>query len=218
MSLRSLANAAAARRPDVGMLNEVPHGLGEIAAAANTPPEKSLGDSPAATSVDTALNLLIGYIPTEIVTLYLAVMGVLQPADVSTNQTATTDATRSALSAVDSYQPEWLAFFFFLVATPLAFWAIYIGKLRAAGKPVARKTLPLWEPTAALIAFLAWAFAIPNSPFRSFEDWYSPAIAAIIALIISAVLGLAAPIFQRPLGSTTVARIDDQQPRPPVAH
>ncbi|MGB9110661.1 MAG: hypothetical protein WCC39_18390 [Telluria sp.] len=43
----------------------------------------------------------------------------------------------------------------------------------------------------------AWAFALPLSPFAQF-DWYSSAIASIAGLVVSTLLGLMAPLFQRP--------------------
>ena len=53
----------------------------------------------------------------------------------------------------------------------------------------------------ALLAFCAWTFALPNTPFRDFEHWYSPALASIAVLLASSVLGLLAPLFQRPLAT-----------------
>jgi hypothetical protein len=48
---------------------------------------------------------------------------------------------------------------------------------------------------------MAWAFALPNSPFRDFAQfgWYSQALAGVMVLVVSTTLGLIAPIVQRPL-------------------
>jgi hypothetical protein len=50
---------------------------------------------------------------------------------------------------------------------------------------------------AATAAFTAWASALPESPFVG--AGVTPAIGGIFVLVTSTLLGLAAPIFQRPL-------------------
>ena len=78
MSINALANAAAARRSDISPVDTVPKGLAEIARAAATPPtaegipSPSAGPGETAAQIDTAFNVLFGYIPTEILTLYVA--------------------------------------------------------------------------------------------------------------------------------------------------
>src|SRR2546426_6403773 len=112
MSINSLANAAAARRPDFFPLGRVPEGLQEIAKAAATSPAagpqapsvaESRGTS---TQIDTALHVLFGYIPTEVLTLYIAVLAAVQQANKVTSA-------------------DWIAFWSFLVATPIVVWLVY---------------------------------------------------------------------------------------------
>ena len=187
MSINSLANSAAARRPDVGQPDAVPTDAAEIAAAAAVSPDKAPATQQKANTVSTTFNVLFGYIPTEVVTLYVAVSAGLQPA----NQAEA--AARQAL---------WIAFGCFLAATPLAVWVVYATKLKGAKKPLpaAYSTWPVWEMIAAMLAFSAWAFALPNSPFRE-APWYSPALASIVVLLAATALGAVAPLFQRPLGT-----------------
>lgn len=185
MSINSIANAAAARRPDTVPLGQAPSNLDEIARAAATPPTtEPTAQAPAPQgNIETALNVLFGYIPIEIITLYVAVL-----AAIDTEGTVT--------------RAEWYAFFVFLGATPVVVWLVYGAKLKNAGLPLplGLRTLPMWEMLAATVAYLAWAFALPESPFRKFEDrWYSHALAGVVVLIASALLGLLAPFFQRPL-------------------
>jgi hypothetical protein len=78
MSINALANAAAARRPDFFPRGKAPAGLREIAEAARTPamaepqaPDRAEPRSSSA-QIDTALHVLFGYIPTEVLTLYVA--------------------------------------------------------------------------------------------------------------------------------------------------
>jgi hypothetical protein len=134
-------------------------------------------------AVTSAINLIVTYIPTEVVTLYVAVVATLQGDD--------RHVTR----------PEWIAFFCFVAATPLFVWLLYAAKVRSAGKPLpaSPRTWPLWEMVAATVAYAAWVFALPKSPFRSFPDWYSPALAGVLVLIVTTLLGLLATIVPRTL-------------------
>jgi hypothetical protein len=154
--------------------------------------------------------VLFGYIPTEVVTLYVAVAAALQPPSPADGVAAAVAA--SAVAA--SQRSLWIAFWCFFVATPLVVWVVYASKLTAAKKPLPSTydAWPVWEMLAALIAFCAWAFALPNTPFREFP-WYSPALASIAVLLGSTVLGLLAPLFQRPLGTGTAGEGANVSPR-----
>ena len=188
MSINSMANAAAARRPDTAPIGQVPTTLDEIAKAATTPPSETASTAAAAgtadtqqSSVDTALNVLFGYIPTEVITLYVAVLAAVQ-------------------QSKERSSTEWTTFCIFVVATPVVVWLVYGAKLLHAkkGLPVSFGSIPLWEMFAATAAFAAWAFALPHSPFTSFT-WYSSGLSGVAVLVVSTLLGLLAPFFQRPL-------------------
>jgi len=152
MSINTMANAAAARRPDIVPLNMVPSGLDEIAHASFATPTGTpapAADAPTGSGpIDTAFNVLFGYIPAEVLTLYVAVL--------------------AAISQRDKTTPAmWTAFWCFLIATPIVVWLVYGAKLMAAKKPlpVGYGSWPIWEMFAATVAYSAWAFALPNSPF-----------------------------------------------------
>lgn len=97
---------------------------------------------------------------------------------------------------------EWSAFWVFLVATPIIVWLVFAAKLKALDKPLPLRVSawPAWEMAAATIAYAAWAFALPHSPFTQYE-WYSSPLSGLAVLITGAVLGLLAPFFQRPLAT-----------------
>ena len=188
MSINSLANQAAARRPDMVPLNRVPKGLDEIAVAAGTAPRVSAPRAAAAepagpttATVDTALNVLFGYIPTEVITLYVAVLATIQTGDTVTSA-------------------HWIAFWSFMVATPVVVWLVYGAKIKALEKPLPLRfgAWPLWEMFAATFAFSAWTLALPKSPFAEYP-WYSSALSGVAVLVASTVLGLLAPFFQHEL-------------------
>ena len=190
MSINALANAAAARRPDFFPLEKAPVGLREIADAARTPPmsEPQAPDraEPRSNSaqIDTALHVLFGYIPTEVLTLYVAVLAAIQQPNKVTSA-------------------DWIAFWSFLVATPIVVWLVYSAKVKTANKrlPFAFGAWPLWEMLAATVAYCAWAFALPNSPFAEYS-WYSSALSAVAVLVASTGLGLLGPFFQNTLKTT----------------
>jgi hypothetical protein len=181
MSISSMTNVAYVRRADVNVpqvapANTTPQTLGQVELAS----EGTAGSQSAAT---TALKVIVTYIPTEVLTLYVAVLAAIQ------------DPNRK------SYNSLWAAFYFFLIATPLIVWLVYAAKVRAADKPLplAPRTWPLWEMFAATVAYAAWGFALPETPFKYYGNWYSAALAGVIVLIISTLLGLLAPLFKRPL-------------------
>jgi len=188
MSINAMANAAAARRPDMVPLGGVPTTLDEIATAATTrptttPPQVPPGKPPAAApaTVDTAFNVLFGYIPTEVLTLYVAVLAVVQQEG---------KVTRT----------DWVAFWIFLFATPVIVWLVYAAKLKTVQKtlPLNFSAWPVWEMFVATAAYTAWAFALPQSPFTEY-GWYSSALSGLAVLVVSTLLGLLAPFFQKPL-------------------
>ncbi len=193
MSINTMANSAAARRPDMVPLGVVPNGLEEIARASRTtptsvapsaetgqPPVTPAGQSPG--QMDTAMHVLFGYIPTEVLTLYVAVLAAINQPDRVTNA-------------------EWYTFWVFLAATPVVVWLVYGAKIKAAQKrlPLAPGTWPVWEMFAATLAYCAWALALPNTPFNGYS-WYSSALSGVVVLVTSTLLGLLAPFFQQELG------------------
>lgn len=208
MSINGMTNAAAARRIDIGIPNAVPKGLSGIAKAAATSPAAApaaasgpvvpaSGPAAGVTPVDTTLNVLFGYIPTEVVALYVAVVAAVSPFQ-------------------EDPVPGRIVFACFVVATPIVVWLVYGAKVLAAGKPapVGYEQWPVWEMTAALLAFVAWSFGLPGSPFQAFEGWYSPALAGVVVLVTSTVLGLLAPYFQRPIQGD--ASSDPAEPAAPA--
>lgn len=221
MSINALTNAAAARRPDFAPFGLVPQGISGIAAAAAripvpeamsfpkqpipapdslqaesmpVPEEVPLPQQPtsgslqlqSANAINTAMHLLFGYIPTEIIGLYVAILAAMEP----------------PLGEVNPAQAT--VFWIFLIATPVVVWITYAAKIKAANKPLPFRLAawPIWEMFAGTVAYFAWAAALPTNPFQIAKvAWYSSAVAGIFELVASTILGLAAPFFQRKLGT-----------------
>jgi hypothetical protein len=177
MSISAATNVAIQRRADSPAANvETLPGL----EAAAMPPHES------GNAVTFALTAIATYIPSEILTLYVAVLAALQ---------------MDAGSTPARGDSAWIALWIFFIATPVVVWVLYATKVRAAGKPLplAAAEWPMWEMSSAAIAYLAWSFAMPGTPF-ALQQWYSAPLAGIVVLVVSAALGLVAPLFtQRPL-------------------
>ncbi len=182
MSINSMANAAVARRPDYPPSEHPPVTVAERASAASKDPTPE-------NSVSTTLKTLTTYVPTETLTLYVALIAAIQPAQDIKNPISL-----------------WVAFWVFFIFTPLAIWITYATKIAGDGKklPILPRYWPKWEMLAGTIAYTAWTFGLPDSPFSGFT-WYSSAVAGFIVLIASTFLGMIAGLFQRPLQATDKA-------------
>jgi RsiW-degrading membrane proteinase PrsW (M82 family) len=195
MSINSLTNAALARRTDVFPINRVPSGVGEIAHAASSIPRVPNPSAPvlegqaattpeSADSTQTALHMLVDYIPTEVITIYVAAI------------------TAATSQPSQSTNISWTFFWIALFMTPATVLFIFAAKLRNMGLSIPQafnpKKWPLWEMIAASISFSAWAFGLPKSPFASLS-WYNAGVASLSLLLVSTLLGLIAPIFQQPI-------------------
>jgi hypothetical protein len=154
-----------------------PSSQGEVAQAAGEKPETQ-------SAITSALKNIMTYIPGEIVTTYVAVVAVLPPV---------TDGASTGASIT-----PWVVFFVFLALTPIVSWLIYAAKAINAGDPPPWSIAkwPKWEMTAATVAYVIWAAALPDNPFNGFA-WYSAGVSGIILLVCSMMLGLIAPIFTR---------------------
>jgi hypothetical protein len=191
VSLSGLAASAVDRRTDVmesvGMreMNAIRMSvrprvtMGDTALQYEAPAGATAGAKVSA-AVSDAAKLLSEYIPGEILTLYVAILAfVSQPSS-------------GALAR------NWMVFWVFLVATPVVLWLLYAAEVKAKGKglPWSPVVWPLWEMVAATIAYVAWAFAMPEAPFGAF-DWYSAGLAGVVVLATTTLLGLASRVFKK---------------------
>lgn len=135
--------------------------------------------SPNTSSSGSALSAITAYIPTEIVTTYVAVLAALGVA-----------ASQSSLE-------RWVTFWVFLGFTPVATWVVYAVKLKGRNKlkGLKLKQWPWWAIFSASLSFAVWAYALPNSAFASFS-WYKPGLGTAGLLFVSFLLGMLAPLFQ----------------------
>src|SRR5215217_6222696 len=102
--------------------------------------------------------ILVHFIPTEILTGYLAAVATV---------TSTTSDSNPKLFF------RWVLFMLFGLLTPLTVWATWRAKRRSDQRrhdlKRARKSVPLLEMVAATAAFTVWAIALPNSPITAWS-------------------------------------------------
>jgi hypothetical protein len=151
------------------------------------------------TKASNALDSLVRYLPTEVITLYVAA-----------------SAAMSALTATfPVVTGAGLYWSFGLLLTPTLFLLVFAGKRRSSGLPAFPSSLrrwPWWKLGASTVAFLVWALAIPTTPYMSGDA--GKVVAAFAALLVSTFLTLLEPIFERPRrafggGGFPPLRIDD---------
>jgi hypothetical protein len=202
MSISSMTNIAFVRRAatSAAFASITPHEQSltaeagaQTAPAGQSKPGPSMATLEQATAAPSAsqssgtvlLKAVATYIPSEILTLYVAVVAVLAPVK---------DPTHIPDSA-------WATFAIFLILTPVVVWLTFATKIKNAGGalPISPHTWPMWEMSAATIAYFAWAFALPASPFIAFQDVYSPSLAGLLVTCVTAALGLLGPVMSKPL-------------------
>jgi hypothetical protein len=132
--------------------------------------------------VTSALNMLVGYVPTEVITLYVAAL-------------SAEAALRATFGFIDAAAILW----FFVALTPVLLLLIYVSKVAATGDALPGPALwPWWKMFAATVAFFVWALAVPGNPYL--KDM-TAAVAGLGAMLVSTLLNVLTPIFERPAPS-----------------
>lgn len=199
MSLRSLAQAEINRRRPTDQTfgnaaddrsRERLRQARSTAPATEDPALPEGSAAPTETPVTNALAVLIKYIPTEAVMLYVAAVSAA-PAVTPTFRAWREDLTTPGLV-------EGVYWVFGLGLTPTLLLLIYFNKRHAAGlKPlVSPKEWPWWKVVASMIAFLVWAPAVPGHPWVG-EDAGRGVLAGMCALFVSTALVLIEPLVER---------------------
>jgi hypothetical protein len=183
MSINSMTNDELRRRVDFRR-QAVIHSPVAKDLSAPVPPataraatEVAVQDNP----VTTTVNALVKYIPTEVVTLYVAAA-------------SSTQAVRSAVPTFDGRFTYWA----FAVLTPIILLLVYASKRASSGLVILppASQWPWWKMSAATIAFLVWGLAVPGNPYITGDA--GAVMAGFGAIIISTLLTLLEPIFERP--------------------
>lgn len=133
--------------------------------------------------LDKALNIFTKYIPTEVITLYIAAL-----------------AAYPALFTIRSSVNLAPIYWGFVVITPVLVWLLFLSKAATIGEDVKQlfshpKRWPWWQMFAATIAFIVWALAVPNNPYIKSE--VSAVVSGFGAIIVSTGLNVLEPICRR---------------------
>jgi hypothetical protein len=129
--------------------------------------------------VTNALTALVGYIPTEIITLYVTAL-------------SAEAALRATFGFIDAAAILW----FFVALTPVLLLLIFISKVAATGDKLPGPAMwPWWKMFAATVAFFVWAIAVPGNPYLADTG---AAVAGVGAMLVSTLLTVVTPIFERP--------------------
>jgi hypothetical protein len=135
--------------------------------------------------VSEVLTSLIGYIPTEVVTLYVAAVSAV-------GATATVDANTPLVAMTTVY---WV----FVALTPMLLLILYLSKAAAVPAPLPRPRLwPWWKMIAAAAAFATWALAVPGNPYTTNPTF--AALAGFAAMGVSFLLTALTPLVERLIG------------------
>jgi hypothetical protein len=131
-------------------------------------------------SKDDVLAGLTKYIPTESVTLYVATVS-------------------SLMALKDTGLTIAVAYWFFVCFTPLLMLLLFLRQIALTGKDwnISASQWPWWRIIASTIAFSVWALAVPGNPLNFSDATVSGVISALAAMIVSTLLNLLTPFFEK---------------------
>jgi hypothetical protein len=199
MSLNALTNQEIARRTPETTRPRVARGgfVNEAVGGGEPADDEAVPAAAKDDRVTNALTALVGYIPTEVITLYVAALSAEQP-------------LREATGFFDA---RWILWSFALL-TPALLLLIYVSKIASAGGALPRPPAwPWWKMSAATIAFLVWAVAVPGNPYL---QGTASAVAGLGAMLVSTMLHLVTPIFERPVAPGRPPATGRPAPAPPA--
>jgi hypothetical protein len=164
MSIRAMTDAAVSRQLAVGSPTS--------ARALREAPAPS---APGSAGGDDVVGQLTRYIPTELVAVYTAVVGLLP------NLESKPEVCQAHFGV------RWWTLAVFAILTPITVQILYLIKRRSAG--AGGPTVPWFELISGLVAFAAWAILLPLAPVYTWCSW-QPQYGLIIGLIVLFVVGL----------------------------
>ncbi len=117
---------------------------------------------------------LTKYIPTESITLYIALV-----------------SSQSALQSMVKWLSPHMAYWIFVGFTPALLLILYIiqndlekGWVKSISK------WPVWRMVASMIAFMVWALAVPGNPIIPNDNASAGVVAGFAAIFVSTLLNL----------------------------
>jgi len=127
-------------------------------------------------SIQTAVSLVATFVPTSIVAAYIALTSLIGD-------------PQTTLALV--------VFFIFWALTPLAIVAATASSDVSGTLIIPTTWKELWPIGAAVIAFAAWAAAVPGSTLTAHASWLTVQVGGVIVVVTSVVLGALATLVNR---------------------
>lgn len=188
-AVASRAAAAVAKQLTAGATPEAAQAAGVDAAKAAE--GTSVGAS--------ALSQLIKYVPTETITLYLAVAAALGPV--------------TAPKGEPVYDADFRARWIWLAILAVATGLLAIGLIYRSQKqldPSGRFKWPVIEPVASVAAFLVWALSLPTTPLLSLRGYNADVWGPIVLLAGTSVIATVAYVLGQTVNWQKVLQEDGQ--------
>ncbi|WP_189333746.1 hypothetical protein [Actinoplanes ianthinogenes] len=214
MSLSSMAEDSALRLR--GTPGASPQTAAATAAAVTAeqmakgaPPDdaKIAGELAARTNAGTSvtgsvLTQLVKYVPTETISIYLAVQAAL----------GTVSAPPGARECDANYTSRWVWLALLGVATVLLTLGLaYRSQKQVA--PAARFKVPLVEPAAATAAYLVWTLSLPTTPLKDYCSYDATAWGPVILLAGTTLIATTAYVFGKTVTWEKVLMDAERQPK-----
>ncbi len=151
------------------------------------------------------LGSIANYIPTEVLSVYIAALSLIAQAEPSSGPPSVAGLGHDPLESI-----KLITFWLGVCLTPAVVWCSFAVKLKARGGVLPLNPLewPWWSLFAATLSFAIWAMALPSSGVAVFAGVYGNLVAGILVLAVGSTLALFAPLFSpggepvRPLANT----------------
>jgi uncharacterized membrane protein len=166
----------------------------EAKAAVEAVRENATGSRTAVSS--SPLTVLTKYIPTETITLYIAI------------QAAVGEIARPASGKISDadFTSRWVWLAIMLAATILLTIGLSYRSQKNAN-PVDKFSLPLFEMLAAGAAFLVWALSLPTTPLLDFAGYNYNAWNSVIILVGTVLIATVAYVLGKTVAWEKVADV-----------
>ena len=156
--------------------------------------DKPSPSQPIGVSTD-LVNQITRWIPTETITVYVALLSLLAP----------------LAQHAPSYHTRWLLFGLIAGSNPL----IVILLTMAKTLPGEAFSLPWFEMLVAPVAFAAWAFALPDTPLNSVTGYDIKWNAAILTITTTAITLVANALHKSPDFDQVMTKEQGANPKSP---
>jgi hypothetical protein len=144
------------------------------------------------------VNQVTRWIPTETITLYVALLALLVP-----------------VSHTTAFTSRWVLFGIVTGANPVVLILLTMAKSRTQKVPF---KMPAFEMVISAIAFAAWAFALPDTPLKSISTYDIKWNSAILSVTTVAITLIANALGQSPDFDQVVTVPQGATPGPGPVH